>query len=166
MAASTGDSPNGGSFLVLSRAAAEWSCGGLPALVLVLGGVGAVLGPAPWSAVAGVLALLAGLAFVVPGRLRIDAEGVTVRWLWTKRTVPFEEIEAVAPYQERVSWVVGLRLDLRSGVLLVPMRSPIGMSQLYRVLPKRTWGSPDIDLAVEAITYAFEKHRHRLAASP
>ena len=80
-------------------------------------------------------------------------------WLWTVRSVPLGEIEVVTQYQERVSWVVGVRIDLRSGVLLVPMRSPMGMSTLYWLLPKRTWGSPDIDLAVEAIEYAVEAHR-------
>ena len=106
MTVSTADQQDDGSFLVLSRAAAEWSCGGLPAFVLLVGGLAAVFGPTPWSIVAGVLALLAGLAFVVPGRLRIDSQGITLRWLWTERTVPFEEIEAVSL---RISRIVSAR---------------------------------------------------------
>jgi hypothetical protein len=163
MVASTPDQQHG-SFLVLSRAIAEWSCGSIPALVLVTGGLAAVFGPAPWSSVAGVLALLAALAFVVPGRLRIGEDSITLRWLWTERTVPLDEIKVVTRYQERVSWVVGLRLDLRSGVFLVPMRSPIGMAQLYWFLPKHVWSSQEVDLAVEVIEHAVEEHAHRLAA--
>jgi hypothetical protein len=164
MDASSSDQQQRGGFLVLSRAVAEWSCGGVPTFVLVAGCLAAVFGPAPWSSVGGVLALLAGLAFVVPGRLRIGPNSVTVHWLWTVRTVPLEEIELVSRYQERVSWVVGLRLDLRSGVLLIPMRSPMGMSQLFWFLPKQVWGDSGVDLAVEVIDHAVETHARRLAA--
>src|SRR5262249_13813835 len=146
------------------RAIAEWSCGSIPALVLVTGGLAAVFGPAPWSSVAGVLALLAALAFVVPGHLRVGEDSITLRWLWTERTVPLDEIKVVTRYQERVSWVVGLRIDLRSGVLFVPMRSPAGMAQLYWFLSKSTWGSAEIDLAVETIGHAVEERSRRLAA--
>jgi hypothetical protein len=76
MVASSSDPQIGGSFRVLSRAVSEWSCGGVPALVLVVGGLAALFGPAPWSGIAGVLALVAGLAFVVPGRLRIGPTGL------------------------------------------------------------------------------------------
>jgi hypothetical protein len=144
---------------VLSRAIAEWSCGGVPAFLLVTGLLAAVFGPAPWSSVAGVCALLATVTFVVPGRLRIGPNSVTLHWLWTVRTVPLAEIESVATYAETVSWVSGLRFDLRSGVLLVPFRSPMGMDRLYWFLPRHAWSSPNIDLAVEAIEYAMETHR-------
>jgi len=155
--------PQSAGFLVLSRAIAEWSCGGVPAAVLVGSGLAALFAPAPWSIVAGVLALLAGLAFVVPGRLRVGPESVTLHWLWTVRTVPLAEIESVTGYEERVSWVVGLRLDLRSGVLFVPMRSPTGMSALYWLLPKGVWGDQGIDLAVEVIEDAVATHARRQA---
>jgi hypothetical protein len=136
----------------------------VPVFVLVTGTLAAIFGPAPWSIVAGVLAILAALAFVVPGRLRVGPDALTLSWLWTTRTVPLEEIEVVTRYEERVSWVVGLRIDLRSGVLFVPMRSPVGMAQLYWFLPKSTWGSAEIDLAVETIGQAVEERSRRLAA--
>jgi hypothetical protein len=158
--------PDHGSFLVLSRASAEWRCGVVPALMLMTGCLGAFLLSAPLSSIAAVLAVLGVFAFMVPGRLSVGRNGIALRWLWTLRTVPLDEIELVTRYEERVSWVVGLRLDLRSGrVVFVPMRMPLGMRLFYRLLPGRAWGGPDVELARVAIEYAAEAHATRMGAA-
>jgi hypothetical protein len=162
----TSDTTPPESFRVLSRAVAEWSCGAVPALLVVLGGAGAIFLAPPLSSMSAALGLLGLLAFVVPGRLCIGADSITLRWLWTVRTMYFDEVEVVARYEERVSWVVGLRFDLRSGVLLVPMRMPIGMRLLYRLLPGHVWGGPEVELARQAVEYAAELRAKRLASAP
>jgi hypothetical protein len=152
-------------FRVRSRAIAEWRCGAVPAFVLLAGCLAVVLAPAPLSSIAGTAALLSAVAFVVPGRLQVGTDSVMLRWLWTVRVVPLEEIQRISRYQEPLSWVVGLRLDLRSGVLDVPMQSPMGMGRLYWLLPNRVWGGPEIDFAIETIESAVEARARRLAGA-
>jgi hypothetical protein len=154
-------------FLVLSRALGEWRCGAVPALMLLAGLLGVFLLSPPWSSIGAAFALLGVFAFVLPGHLTIRPNGIQLRWLWTLRTVPLDDIELVTRYEERISWVVGVRLDLRSGgVLFVPMRMPVGMRLFYRLLPGHVWGGPEVALARVAIEHAAEEHQKRLGALP
>jgi hypothetical protein len=93
------------------------------ALVLLLLLVGGLVS---WHAgTGGMVAIVIGLVlFALPTRIQTGLDGVSLRWLWVRRFISYEEIEHVTCYDEvqMGRWrEIGLRIGLRSGTLYLPM---------------------------------------------
>jgi hypothetical protein len=106
-------------------------------------------GPTAVAFAAMVLAMLA--VFFVPTTFSVGADGVALRWLWTRRFIGYDEIDVVSRFdrgwgRDRIS---GLRLTLRSNEeVLVP-------------ITRGTWASNDGDAAIieERIEEAMQAFR-------
>lgn len=97
--------------------------------------------------------------FVLPTRIHVGTEGVALRWLWVKRLLDYRDIESVNSYDER-QWgrwrEIGLRIELRSGVLYLPMRLHDRMVSLL---------TPDPMRATEAALTSILFHKDSAAAA-
>lgn len=100
-------------------------------------------------------------------RLRVGAEGVTVRWFWVHRVIAYDAIEDVARYEESTGLAavtIGIHIRTRTGVMRLPMGSKRNIFGRY-VGP----GETTIALASERMreaALAFEQRRADKAPAP
>ncbi len=114
-------------FLAVSRVLAHpFATLGAALAFFIAGRVGKLAGD-HGSALA--IALGAILAFVVlaPTRVRVGMGGITLRWLWTERCLALEQVEDVNRYEGALWGVIGLRIQMRSSEVLVPMGVSMGV---------------------------------------
>lgn len=109
------------------------------------------------------LCLTVVVAWLLPTRLRVGADGIAIRWLWVHRFVGYGEIEDVARYEEFHGIgvkAVGLHIQHRSGVVRVPM----GM-QRWTFFGTLKTGETNIALAWERMREAAITFHQRGAAA-
>jgi hypothetical protein len=121
------------------------------AFASVTTGVSTPLGPAALAV--GMLAML--ILFVAPTNLGVGADGIAVRWLWTRRFLGFDEMTGVTRFEK--GWgngrVVGIRVALRSGET-VDLPTAQG-----------NWGEGQTAVLLERIREAVETFRQGGAAA-
>ncbi len=97
-----------------------------------------------------VVALVAmAVLFASPTRISVGADGIALRWLWTRRFLGFDEITSVARFDK--GWgnsrILGMRVTLRSGEVV-----EIATSQ-------GQWGDGETAIILERIREAIETYR-------
>ncbi len=115
------------------------------AFVSATSGTHSLLGPVTLAL--GMLAMV--LLFTVPTQLGVGADGIAVRWLWTRRFLGFDAITGVTRFDK--GWgngrIVGLRVALRSGETV-----DLATSQ-------GNWGDGNTAVLFERIREALETFR-------
>jgi hypothetical protein len=120
-------------FRTLSRALAKrrhWLLFGMGFAAFWLGLVNSLatrahMGPSGATILVCLAGLVAALSLLLaPARLSVGADGIAIRWLWTKRFLGYDEIREASRYEKGVgrSHVSGIRIILRSSEeVLVPV---------------------------------------------